>query len=77
MFFYVVHIALTHFLAGPFFLARYGELPSVGPRSKALPQGYEPSLPVVYAAWIGMLCIMYGLTRLWLRWRAARPVPAA
>jgi uncharacterized membrane protein len=81
MFFYVVHIALTHFLAGPYFLLRYGTLPAGGPQGFILPKGYEPSLAVVYAAWVVMVAIMYGLTRLWLRWRRrgtpATPVAAS
>ena len=76
MFFYVVHIALTHFLAGPYFLIRYGALPEGGPVGFTLPKGYEPSLAVVYVAWICMIAIMYGLTKLWLRWRK-RGIPPA
>jgi uncharacterized membrane protein len=81
MFFYVIHIALVHFLAGPYFLLRYGMLPEGGPGGLTLPKGYEPSLAVVYAAWVGLIAIMYGLTRAWLRWRnraaPAAPAPAA
>jgi uncharacterized membrane protein len=81
MFFYVIHIALVHFLAGPYFLVRFGALPEGGPQGFTLPKGYEPSLAVVYAAWIGLVAIMYGLTRLWLIWRKrgapAAPAPAA
>lgn len=77
MFFYVVHIAMIHFMAGPYFLLRYGALPSGGPAGFTLPPGYEPSLAVVYAAWLAMLAIMYGLTRLWLRWQQRRLRPAA
>lgn len=69
MFFYVVHIAMIHFMAGPYFLLRYGALPEGGPAGFTLPKGYEPSLAVVYMAWIAMVAIMYGLTKLWLRWR--------
>lgn len=80
MFFYVVHIALIHFMAGPYFLLRYGALPEGGPAGFTLPPGYEPSLAVVYLAWIAMLAIMAGLTKLWLRWRKrgapARTAPA-
>ena len=75
MFFYVIHIALVHFLAGPYFLARYGALPEGGPQGLTLPKGYEPSLAVVYAAWVGLIAIMYGLTKAWLRWRK-RGAPA-
>lgn len=79
MFFYVVHIALIHFLSGVYFLLRYGTLPQGGPGGLTLPPGYEPSLAVVYAAWVAMIAIMYGLTRLWLRRgkRQAPPPPAA
>jgi uncharacterized membrane protein len=67
MFFYVIHIALVHFLAGPYYLARYGAYPQGSPLGMTFPPGYEPSLPVVYAAWIGIIAIMYGLTRWWRR----------
>lgn len=81
MFFYLVHIAMIHFLAGPYFLLRYGALPEGGPQGFVLPNGYEPSLAVVYMAWVAMVAIMYGLTKLWLRWRRrgtpAAPAPAA
>ncbi|XLZ68256.1 heparan-alpha-glucosaminide N-acetyltransferase domain-containing protein [Massilia sp. SR12] len=77
MFFYVVHIAMIHFMAGPYFLLRYGALPQGGPQGLTLPPGYEPSLAVVYLAWLAMLAIMYGLTQLWLRWRSRRVTPTA
>jgi uncharacterized membrane protein len=79
MFFYVVHIAMIHFMAGPYFLLRYGAFPEGGPQGLVLPKGYEPSLAAVYLAWAAMVAIMYGLTRLWLRWRkrSAPPPPAA
>lgn len=67
MFFYVIHIALIHFLSGPYYMLRYGALPQGGPGGFTLPKGYEPSLGVVYAAWLGVIAIMYGLTKLWLR----------
>ncbi len=78
MFFYVVHIALIHFLSGVYFLLRYGTLPEGGPGGLTLPTGYEPSLAVVYIAWGAMIAIMYGLTKLWLRrgTRKAPPPPA-
>jgi len=75
MFFYVIHIAMIHFLSGPYFMLRYGATPQGGPGGFTLPKGYEPSLAVVYAAWIGVIAIMYGLTRLWLRRKT--PGPAA
>ncbi|WP_395403304.1 DUF1624 domain-containing protein [Pseudoduganella sp. UC29_106] len=65
MFFYVIHISLIHFLAGPYFLARYGALPQGSPLGMTFPDGYQPSLPVVYAAWVGIIAIMYGLTLWW------------
>ena len=69
MFFYVIHIAMIHFLSGPYYMLRYGALPQGGPGGFTLPKGYEPSLGVVYAAWVGVIAIMYGLTKLWLRRR--------
>lgn len=69
MFFYVIHIAMIHFLSGPYYMLRYGALPQGGPGGFTLPKGYEPSLVVVYAAWVGVIAIMYGLTKLWLRRR--------
>lgn len=71
LFFYVIHIALIHFLAGLYMLARYGGLPQGGPGATQFPPGYQPSLPVVYASWLGVLLLMYGLTLLWRRRRRA------
>ncbi|SFF67129.1 Uncharacterized membrane protein [Duganella sp. CF458] len=77
MFFYVIHIAMIHFLSGPYFLLRYGATPQGGPAGFTLPKGYEPSLAVVYAAWLAVIAIMYGLTRLWLRRKTLCAMPAA
>ncbi|SFV07605.1 DUF1624 domain-containing protein [Pseudoduganella namucuonensis] len=76
LFFYTIHIALIHLLAGVLFEVRFGAAPEFVDGSLRLPDGYTPSLPVVYAAWVAILFIMYGLTRLWQRRR--RPLrPAA
>ena len=71
MFFYVVHIALAHFLGNLYFRARYGGTPEFARGGLVMPPGYEPSLPLVYAAWLGVLALMAMLTLLWLRWRRA------
>jgi uncharacterized membrane protein len=71
MFFYMIHIALTHVLGDLYFQLRFGGTPDFAGGQLQLPAGYQPSLAVVYAAWIGVLVIMYGLTRLWVRRRAA------
>lgn len=77
LFFYTVHIALIHFLGGVYFTLRYGATPEFTKGVLSLPDGYTPSLPVVYAAWICMLLAMYAVTRLWLRWRPGpQAVPA-
>jgi hypothetical protein len=52
-------------------------LPQGGPGGFTLPPGYEPSLGVVYAAWLMVIAIMYGLTKLWLRRRSVRTMQAA
>lgn len=67
MFFYVVHIALTHFLGNLYFHLRFGGTPDFVNGRLQMPGGYQPSLAVVYAAWAGMLVLMYGLTLLWVR----------
>jgi uncharacterized membrane protein len=77
LFFYTVHIALIHLLAGVYYLARYGALPDVVDGNPRMPAAYAPSLPAVYAAWVCILFIMYGLTLLWLRGRAVRRQRAA
>ncbi len=69
MFFYVIHIALAHFLGKLYFHVRFGGTPDYVNGALVMPAGYQPSLAVVYAAWAGLLLIMYGLTALWLRWR--------
>jgi hypothetical protein len=76
MFFYVVHIALIHFLSVPYFMLRYGAMPQGGPGGFTVPDGYVPSLGVVYAAWVAAIAIMYCLTKLWLRRKTLRPATA-
>jgi hypothetical protein len=76
MFFYVIHIALAHFLGNLYFTLRFGGTPDFSGQEVVLPSGYQPSLVVVYAAWLGLIVLMAGLTLLWLRWRgrgAAKP----
>ncbi|MDB5933979.1 MAG: hypothetical protein JWQ01_1323 [Massilia sp.] len=70
MFFYVVHIALAHFLGNLYFKLRFGGTPDFSGGQVVLPAGYQPSLAVVYAAWAGVLLLMYASTLLWLRQRA-------
>ncbi len=66
MFFYLVHIALIHALAWGYMQWRFGgQVHEQG--GWAAPPGYEPSLLVCYLAWLGLLALMYGLTRLWVR----------
>ncbi|MNY68530.1 hypothetical protein D3C86_2063130 [compost metagenome] len=66
-----MHIALIHLLGNIYFHARFGGTPDFNGPTPRMPAGYEPSLPVVYLAWVCMLLIMYALTRLWLRRRAS------
>jgi uncharacterized membrane protein len=67
--FYVIHIALIHFLGNLYFEIRYGGAPDFSKEQAAFPAGYEPSLAVVYGAWVAMLALMYGLLLLWQRAR--------
>jgi surface polysaccharide O-acyltransferase-like enzyme len=67
--FYVIHIALIHFLGNLYFEIRYGGEPDFSNGQPALPGGYEPSLAVVYGAWVAMVALMYGLLLLWQRAR--------
>jgi hypothetical protein len=53
MFFYVVHIALAHFLGNLYFRLRYGSTPAFVRSELVTPPGYAPALPLVYAAWLG------------------------
>lgn len=75
LFFYTVHIALIHLLAGVYFTARYGETPTFIGGALKLPDGYTPSLLTTYAAWLAILAIMYGLTLLWHRRQPPMPAP--
>jgi uncharacterized membrane protein len=80
MFFYVVHIALAHAIGNLYFHLSFGGTPDFVGGQMVVPAGYVPSLAVVYAAWAGVLAIMYGLTLLWVRWRgrgAAQPAVSA
>lgn len=71
MFFYVVHVALIHVLGNAYVIGRFGALPDFSGPKPVWPPGYEGSLVVVYAAWIGILVIMACLTVLWKRRRSA------
>lgn len=65
LFFYVIHIALIHFLGNVYFELRYGGGPEFGNGAPQWPAGYTHSLASVYLAWMAMLLIMYGLTAWW------------
>ena len=77
MFFYVIHIALAHFLGNLYFELRFGGMPDFSGNEVLMPAGYQPSLAVVYAAWAGLIAVMYALTLLWLSWRARGSTPSA
>jgi len=68
-FFYLLHIALIHVLAGAWYWLRYGALPS---DEAHMPAGYAPSLWVCYGAWLGVLGLMWALCRAWSRWNRSR-----
>jgi uncharacterized membrane protein len=70
MFFYIVHVALIHLLGNIYMEVRWGGGPSFTNNAVTWPAGYEPSLAVVYVAWICMLAIMAGLTTLYIRRRS-------
>jgi uncharacterized membrane protein len=59
--FYVIHIALIHFLGNLYFDVRYGGAPDFSDGSGVFPAGYAPSLAVVYGAWLAILALMLGL----------------
>lgn len=67
LFFYSIHIAMIHFLAGAYFKLVYGAIPGFDQRDWKAPSGYTPSLLTVYVAWVAMLALLYGLTVLWQR----------
>ncbi len=73
MFFYLVHIALIHALAWLYMQWRYGGQ-VVEQGGWQAPPGYQPSLLVCYLAWLGLLLLMYGLTRLWVRRTRGKPI---
>ncbi len=67
MFFYCVHIALIHLLGIITIALLYRPPPSFVNGRLSFPPGYAPSLALVYLAWVLILLMMYGLTRLWCR----------
>lgn len=73
LFFYVVHLALIHFLGNLYFDLRFGRGFEVVDGVGSWPDGYAPSLAVVYAAWVAMLAIMYSLTLQWRQYRKRQP----
>lgn len=70
--FYVIHIALIHFLGNLYFEVRYGGGPQFGGGKAVWPDGYVHSLAVVYGAWVAMLALMYALLALWQPFKASR-----
>ena len=73
--FYVIHIALIHFLGNVYFDLRYGGGPNFSNEAAAIwPAAYVPSLAVVYSAWIAILALMYALLNLYKLVRQPKPV---
>jgi uncharacterized membrane protein len=70
MFFYIVHVALIHLLGNIYMELRWGGAPSFNNNAVTWPDGYTPSLAVVYIAWVAMIAIMAVLTRLYLKRRS-------
>lgn len=77
MFFYVIHIALFHLLGNLYFNLRFGSTPNFDGNNFILPPGYNPSLPVVYTAWVLLMVVMYGLCIYWSRREDRRMVARA
>jgi uncharacterized membrane protein len=77
LFFYVIHIALIHFLGNLYFTLRFGRGPSFANGQASWPDGYVPSLAVVYLAWAAILVLMYGLTFAWQNYRSNARVTGA
>lgn len=67
LFFYVIHIALVHLLGNLYLIARFGRTPGLVDGQWSLPPGYEPSLTVVYLAWVGVMALLYALCLAWTR----------
>ena len=77
LFFYVVHVSLIHFLGNLYFDLRFGRGLEFVNGAASWPDGYTPSLAVVYAAWVVMLGLMYGLTLLWRRYPKTKQLRGA
>lgn len=73
MFFYIVHVALIHLLGNIYMEVRWGGTPNFVNGTFNLPAGYEPSLAVVYIAWLCMVAIMSALTMVYLERRSKKP----
>ena len=61
LFYYVVHLALINATAGFYFYLRWGQPRWGSMMYAAYPLGYVYNLPIVYAAWIGVVVVMYPL----------------
>lgn len=59
MFFYTVHIAPIHLLGNLYFEWRFDGTPDFNGPVARMPAGYEPSLAIVYLAWLCILPLMY------------------
>lgn len=75
--FYVIHVALIHFLGNLYFGVRYGSGPEFANGQVTWPQGYVHSLAVVYLAWVAMLALMYAILVAWRRARSLTPAAVA
>ena len=70
LFYFVVHLFLTHLLAFPLAFLRYGHaefvlnlLPSMGGSANLYPPHYGYSLGMVYVLWVGVVVALYPLCR--------------
>ncbi len=63
LFFYLLHIPLANASGAFFFQLRYDANRWLGAMMRPPPQGFEPNLLVVYAAWIGVVALLYPACR--------------
>jgi len=81
MFYYVAHVLVIHLIVVIEAFVRYGnaamttQSPTPDKYPFAQPADWPASLPVVYAAWVGVVFLLYPICRWYARFKATHRSP--
>ena len=76
MFYFLAHVVVIHLMATVAALVRYGnaaiatQSPTIDKYPMTQPADWPSSLPVVYAAWVLAILLLYPLCRWYARYKA-------